>query len=102
MGRSERVHNYVKWHRELRAKMIEAKFPGIDDETSSIKWIVRVIAAHHHYGQLACAWRAAGPPTTISEIEAIMSNDKAEVDRQKKIESQLQTLMKKAARHNNR
>lgn len=32
MGRSERVHNYIKWHRELRAKMLEAKFPGIDEE----------------------------------------------------------------------
>lgn len=77
MGRSERVNNYIKWHRELRAKMLEAKFQGVEEESLSIKWIVRGIASHHHYGQLACAWRAEGPPTTISEIEAIMTNEEA-------------------------
>lgn len=41
MGRSECAQNYVKWHRELRAKILEAQFPDIEDEATSIKWIVR-------------------------------------------------------------
>lgn len=83
MGQSERVHNCLKWLKELRARMIETKFPQIEDESTSIKWIVRGIVSHHHYNQLACAWSAAGPPSQISELEAIMSNEEAEVDRQK-------------------
>lgn len=77
--------------------MLEAQFPGVEEEETSIKRIMG-IATHQHYGQLASAWRAAGPPTTISELEAIMSNEEAEVDRQKKMDRQMQNMLKQVSR----
>lgn len=102
MGDIERVHNFIKWHRGIRAQIIEAQLPGVEEEATSIKWIIRGIATHQHYDQLESAWRDTGSPSSISELEAIMLNEKAEVDRQKKMDKQMQNMLKQVSRQQGR
>lgn len=62
IGKNEKIAKYMKWHRELRAHMIDAKFPGIVNEAKKIKWVVRGLVSYHQYGQLASLWRDSDPP----------------------------------------
>lgn len=72
--------------------MIDAQVP-ISNEEVKIKWVVRGLANHHTYGQLDSYWRASGLPSTISELEAIISNEEAEVESALGMDGQLQALL---------
>lgn len=98
LGKNEKVAKYMKWHRELRAQMIDAKFPEIENESVTIKWVIRGLANHVHFSQLASFWRASGPPSSLSQLESILAHEEAEMDRARRVDGQLQALLKQINR----
>lgn len=88
----------MKWHRELRAQMIDEKFPEIANESITTKWVIRGLANHAQFSQLVTSWRASGPPSSLSELEAILSNEEAEIDRARRVDGQLQALLRQVNR----
>lgn len=102
MGRSERVYNYIKWHQELRVIVLEEQFLCIDEKVASIICAIRGSASHHHFNHLSFSWRAAATTSSLSEIEAIMTNDEAQHNRQEKWIPQPEVLIQQVARKNSR
>lgn len=98
IDKHEKAAKYMKWHRKVRAQMMEAKFPGVEREASTIKWVVCGHAKHQSYNQLASSWRASGPLATLFELEAIFANEEAEVEQAKCMDDQLQSLLKQTKR----
>lgn len=98
IGKSEKIAKFMKWHRELRAQMVDAQFPDIKSEATTIKWVISGLANHQQYSQLASSWRASGPPYSLSELEAILVNEEAEFDRSRRMDNQLQALMRQLNR----
>lgn len=101
IGKNEKIAKHMKWHREIRAQMIDAKFPGIAVEKGTIKWVVRGLSNHMQYSQLASSWRASGHPASLSELEAILANEEADMDRNRRMDGQLQALLKQVNRRPN-
>lgn len=93
IGKSEKISKFMKWHHELRAQMVDTQFPDIESEATTIKWFIRGLDIHTQYNQLVSSWRASGPPDTLSEFESILSNEEAELDRTRRMDNQLQSLL---------
>lgn len=98
IGKNEKISKYMKWHRELRAQMIDAKYPEITDEKITIKWVVRGLSNHIQYSPLASSWRASDPPASLSELEAILASEEAEMERNRRLDGQMQALLKQVNR----
>lgn len=78
--------------------MMDAMFPDIEKEATTIQLVVRELTNHHNYSQIERSGRASVPPATLSELEAILANEEAEIERAKRMDGQLQSLLKKVNR----
>lgn len=95
IGRLERVAKVMKWHRDMRARMLGAPFLNISDEAMTIEWILSVLKTHHDYKPLAQSWRASGPPSPMNELEVILASEETENDEAKKLNNQMYTILDK-------
>lgn len=66
IGKSEKMENFMKWHRELRAQMVDAQFTDIKQEATTIKWIIRGLSSHPQYTKMAISWQASGQLSSLS------------------------------------
>lgn len=74
--------------------MIDSKFLEITNEATTIRRVFRGLEEHVKFRKLASFFRASDPIASLYEMEVILANEDADVDRVRRMDVKLLSLLR--------